>query len=166
MRKILSIAVCVSGITSMSNGGENFAPSMVTSSAGHYWQTVDSIRWQESATGKVIQLEIDPTKTEQGIKGFSGCFNEKGWEVLNLLDAEKRNEILRELFDPQQGCCFALGRMPMGANDYSLEWYSFDETRDDYVLEHFSIARDREYLIPYIKCAQQFNSALKVWASP
>jgi glucosylceramidase len=73
---------------------------------------------------------------------------------------------LRQLFDPQQGCGFALGRMPMGANDYSLEWYSFDETPEDYTLEHFSIARDREHLIPYIQRARAINPALKIWASP
>jgi glucosylceramidase len=54
----------------------------------------------------------------------------------------------------------------MGANDYSLEWYSYDETPEDYSLQHFSIARDQQCLIPYIHEAQKLNPQLRFWASP
>ena len=45
--------------------------------------------------------------------------------------------------------------MPVGANDFSRDWYSYDETPDDFALAHFSIANDLETLIPfYPKCSQ------------
>jgi glucosylceramidase len=43
--------------------------------------------------------------------------------------------------------------VPIGANDYALEWYRLDETEDDYAMSDFSVARDERILIPYIKAA-------------
>jgi glucosylceramidase len=54
----------------------------------------------------------------------------------------------------------------LGANDFSLDWYSYDEVPHDFVLEHFSISRDLETLVPFIKGALQYQPDLKLWASP
>ena len=56
--------------------------------------------------------------------------------------------------------------MPVGANDFSRDWYSYDETDGDFALEHFTIANDLETLVPFIKAAQKHQPALKLWASP
>ena len=56
--------------------------------------------------------------------------------------------------------------MPVGANDFSRDWYSYDETPGDFGLEHFTIANDRETLVPFIKSALAEQPALKLWASP
>ncbi|MHB9024172.1 MAG: glycoside hydrolase family 30 protein [Armatimonadota bacterium] len=99
-------------------------------------------------------------------EGFGGCFNELGWIALTALPAARRREVIRELFHPTRGCRFAIGRLPIGASDYAAEWYSHDETDGDFAMEHFSIARDRGYLIPYIKEALAFQPELKLFASP
>ena len=111
-------------------------------------------------------LRIDHAAERQTIDGFGGCFNEKGWEVLGWLDTTTRSAVLTSLFDREHGCAFNLGRLPMGANDYSLDWYSYDETPEDLDLAHFSIARDRVYLIPYLRAALALNKDLRFWASP
>ena len=67
----------------------------------------------------------------QTVRGFGACFNELGWKALNALSA-----VLDELFSPQGGC-LNYGRVPIGANDFSLDWYSCDEERDDLDLRHF-----------------------------
>ncbi len=56
--------------------------------------------------------------------------------------------------------------MPIGANDYAVNWYSHNETEGDFAMENFSIDRDKERLIPYIKEAQKLNPDVQVWASP
>ena len=56
--------------------------------------------------------------------------------------------------------------MPIGANDCSRDWYSYDETPDDFALTHFSIANDEQTLIPFIKNARRYNPRLALWASP
>ena len=98
-------------------------------------------------------------------QGFGGCFNEIGWNVLQALQPAAREKILRDLFAPD-GCQLTVGRLPVGANDYALEWYSHNETPNDFAMQHFSIARDRQYLLPYIRAAQAVAGNLTLFASP
>lgn len=99
--------------------------------------------------------------------GFGGCFNELGWHALQALDPADRTCVLDLLFAPEaDGLRFRVGRLPLGASDYALEWYSYDETDGDYALEHFSIARDRTHLLPYVKEALARRPGLRLFASP
>jgi O-glycosyl hydrolase len=43
---------------------------------------------------------------------------------------------------------------------------TYDETPEDYALEHFSISNDLETLVPIIKNALKYQPELKLWASP
>ena len=88
----------------------------------------------------------------QQMLGFGGCFNELGWRALSRLGEEERDAVLSELFGPG-GCRFGLCRLPIGANDYSFDWYSLDEVPGDYELKNFFIERDRLALIPYVLIA-------------
>ena len=115
---------------------------------------------------KRISLSIDTKKQQQRIDGFGGCFNEMGWEALSMVSPEEKQQILNELFNPEEGCRFNLCRMPIGANDYAVNWYSFNETEGDFAMKNFSIERDKKRLIPYIKEAQKLNPDIRVWASP
>ena len=117
------------------------------------------------ASGK-YDAEININKTLQIVEGFGSCFNEVGWTSLNLLSATEREKIFKELFAPNTGANFTICRMPLGANDFSRDWYSYNETDGDFKMEKFSIANDRETLIPFIKNAQKYNPDLKLWASP
>ncbi len=102
----------------------------------------------------------------QLIEGFGATFNELGWTSLAALDAEEREGILRELFAPGVGANFTLCRMPVGANDLSRGWYSYDEVPGDFALEHFSIANDLQTLVPFIRSALAHQPDLRLWASP
>ncbi|HWU02407.1 MAG TPA: glycoside hydrolase family 30 beta sandwich domain-containing protein [Novosphingobium sp.] len=101
----------------------------------------------------------------QTMAGFGGAFSEKGWEALSLLAPKAREAALAALFGAD-GCAFSLCRTPIGASDFARKWYSYDETPGDFALDHFSIANDRETLIPFIKAAQSQRPDLKLWASP
>ena len=124
--------------------------------------------WKEEAviSGNGVGNSIRLTGTKkQEILGFGGCFNELGWDALQIISEKDRNAFLDELF-LAEGCNFNYGRVPIGANDFSLEWYSCDEISDDYELEHFNIERDKKYTIPYIREAQKRQKDLAVFASP
>jgi glucosylceramidase len=56
--------------------------------------------------------------------------------------------------------------LPIGANAYSESWYSLNETKGDYEMKNFSIERDKECLIPYIKEAEKYSGELNLFASP
>jgi len=116
--------------------------------------------------GGARDLDVRVESPAQTIEGFGACFNELGWTSLQELSEEDRDGILRELFAPGVGANFTICRMPLGANDFSRDWYSYDETPDDFALDHFSIANDLETLVPFIKSAQRHNPSLRLWASP
>jgi len=125
--------------------------------------------WQQKAVrcvaGEEANLQLSGLRFQE-IDGFGGCFNEMGAAVLGTLDEAPRKDVLGSLFGPGDGCRFNLCRLPVGASDYALEWYSHNETDGDYDMEHFSIERDRRYLIPYIKSAIALCGDLKLFASP
>ncbi|TAU85096.1 glycoside hydrolase family 30 protein [Rhizobium leguminosarum] len=99
-------------------------------------------------------------------KGFGTCFNELGWIALQKTSEAERAEVLRLLFAPDE-MAFTYCRLPIGANDYSASWYSHNETERDFAMESFSIARDREAVIPYIRAAQAASGQpLTLFASP
>lgn len=104
--------------------------------------------------------------TDQTWEGWGGCFNELGWIALSALPARRRQAVLQALFDPREGCRFGLCRLPIGASDYGADWYSHNETDGDYAMKHFSIARDRRHLLPYIRAAQSIRPDLRFFASP
>jgi len=110
-------------------------------------------------------LSLDGTR-DQVWEGFGGCFNELGWVALEALGAAQRDRIMNALFGPRESCRFNLCRLPIGASDYAAEWYSHNETPGDYAMRRFSIARDRDYLVPYIRMALKRQLGLALFASP
>jgi len=98
-------------------------------------------------------------------EGFGGCFNELGWIALANLSPRDRASALRALFSAD-GCDFHHCRLPIGASDYAARWYSHNETPGDFAMRHFSIAHDRDYLLPYVKAAQALQPHMTLFASP
>ncbi|KAA9105096.1 beta-glycosidase [Microbacterium rhizomatis] len=134
--------------------------------------TTQDAPWQErpglefgplSDMPNVIVIEDAP---QQVIEGFGASFNELGWTSLGALDDAQRAEVFHELFAPGAGAALSLCRMPVGANDFSRDWYSYDEVEGDFALEHFTIEGDLETLVPFIRAAQAEQPDLRLWASP
>lgn len=134
--------------------------------------TTENTSWTKSVVESHLSnrdekdIVINPQSTEQTINGFGTCFNEQGWASLNSLSAKDREAIMKELFAPGIGASFSICRMPIGANDFSLNWYSYDESDLDFSMDHFSIDNDTKTLIPFIKNALKYNPNLQIWASP
>ncbi|MGE5394554.1 MAG: glycoside hydrolase family 30 protein [Candidatus Saccharibacteria bacterium] len=162
MTKYLALAAClfIAGSCSKSEKVEWVATTndLPWDSRGSAYATSG-----EEETSAVL---IYPDSARQTIDGFGGCFNELGWDALQTLSETNRQAIAKDLFDMNTGCRFTIYRMPIGANDYAVNWYSHDETPEDYEMKNFSLERDKQRLIPYIKMAQSFNPQLVIWASP
>jgi glucosylceramidase len=138
--------------------------SWVSSSPIAQWKIQKSLPVTKAAAK--ADVVIHPDQPQQTIEGFGTCFNELGWTSLGLLSASDRESILHELFAPGAGANFTLCRMPVGANDFSRQWYSYNETEGDFEMKNFSINNDLETLIPFIKAAKHYNPSLRLWASP
>lgn len=134
--------------------------------------TTERDPWQEGtrlALGPMTAMPdvfVQVDSPLQEIEGFGGSFNELGWVSLGALTADDRDTVMRELFEPGVGANLSLCRMPVGANDFSRDWYSYDEVDGDLALDHFSVNQDLETLVPFIRTAKSHQPDLRLWASP
>jgi len=132
--------------------------ALVTSASGAYWKTAT---WTEG-TG-TANVTVNAANTFQTWDGFGGAFNEMGWNFLSTKALQ--DQAIQMLFGVE-GCHFAWGRIPMGASDYAMDRYTLNENAGDNEMTKFSIERDKQKLIPYIKAAQAIRPDLRFWASP
>jgi glucosylceramidase len=143
-------------------GASGSLPLLVTSAPGAYWN-IDGAATEVTAGN--ADVTVDDTATAQTWEGFGGAFNEIGWNVLSMLSDADRATALRLLYGAD-GARFAFGRIPIGATDYSIDRYTLDETPGDTALADFSIERDTQRLIPFVKAAQAVKGNIRFWASP
>lgn len=137
----------------------------VSSCEGKTW-TQNKVKLQTKTGGTAADLSVDKGDSVVVFKAWGTCFNELGWDALNVLPSNEKEDILRRLFSPEGDLRFTLGRFPMNANDFSRNWYSCDEVPGDFELKHFNIDRDKTSLVPYIKSAQRYNPNMTFWISP
>ena len=90
--------------------------------------------------------------------GFGCCISELSAKAIKTLPVEKQNAIFDLLFG-KENCNFNFCRLPIGANDFAEIWYSYNEHEGDYEMTHFSIDRDKKYIIPAVKEAQKLAAS-------
>jgi glucosylceramidase len=85
------------------------------------------------------------------------------------MTATKRKALLAQLFDAKEGIGINYIRLSIGASDFSLSPYSYDDMpigqRDD-SLAHFSLAHDTGALIPVLKEVVGINPGIHIMATP
>ena len=101
----------------------------------------------------------------QEVEGIGGAFNELGWTALKSISETESAKVCDALFGAN-GANFSMGRMPIGASDYALSYYSFDDVPEDFTMRDFNIDRDRFIMIPYIKEAFKRRPDFVLWGSP
>ena len=115
-------------------------------------------------------VNIDETKVFQEIDGFGAAMTaSSAWLLKNVLNDLQRQTAMDDLFDSEKGIGISYVRISMGACDFRLKEYTYDDVpagQDDLKLEKFSITADEEYIIPMLRQALQINPKLKIMASP
>lgn len=132
-------------------------PTLITSGMGNFWQIGEVTEGGGNPT-----ITVDENAEQQPWDGFGGTFNEAGWDALKSVSAAERERAIKLLFDKTEGAAFTYGRIPIGSSDYGLDRYSLQETEGG----EFSIERDKQNLIPYIKAALAVKPDIKFWGSP
>lgn len=121
----------------------------------------------EILKGDLASITIDESKTYQTIIGFGGSFTEAAAYNLSKMSPDKRAEVLTAYFDPVEGIGYTLCRTHINSADFSLDNYAYAEVDGDFDLKHFTINRDRKWLIPMIKDAMAVDGAdFKLFSSP
>jgi len=123
-----------------------------------------------NASSAALTIRVDSSQRFQRIDGFGASLTDSSaWLLDKKLSPEKRIEALDMLFDPQKGIGLGILRQPMGASDFALNAYSYDDIpagQKDLQLQKFSIEHDRAYILPLLKQALARNPNLKIMASP
>ncbi len=125
-------------------------------------------RMTASATSLPV-IDVDPSVRYQRMVGFGAAFTDASVHLLRRMPPAKAESLMQELFGRSGGIGLSFARIPMGASDFSLGHYTYDdvpEGRTDNALARFTIDADRADKIPVIARALAINPALTLVASP
>lgn len=115
-------------------------------------------------------IAVDESMRLQEIEGFGAALTGSSAYLINRkLNAGQRAALIQDLFDPLYGIGISYVRMTIGASDFSLSDYTYDDMpvgETDYTLAHFSIDPDRADIIPVFKDILGVAPALKIMGSP
>ena len=97
--------------------------------------------------------------------GFGVAITPSSCYHLAKMNNDERRALLRKLYT-KEGLGLSVSRLCIGSCDYSPELYTYDDVEGDVSLQHFSVERDEEYVIPMIKEILEINPDLYLFASP
>lgn len=117
------------------------------------------------------KITIDPGTTFQEIEGFGASLTDSSARLIyEFLNASERQAVLTDLFDPDRGIGLSTLRQPMGASDFRMKDYSYDDlpagVSSDYNLHYFSIAYDETAIIPTLQDILSINPNVRIMGSP
>lgn len=115
-------------------------------------------------------IEVDENSKFQTIDGFGYTLTGGSAEVINSLTADKRQELLDDLFGSlPNSISVSYLRISIGASDLSSTPFTYDDVpagETDINLDKFSLQPDKEHLIPILKQILQINPSIKILATP
>ena len=138
----------------------------VTDKSGKRLAVGPELAWTKVAKKAApADVTVDPTKTAQTILGFGAAFTDAACFTLSRLSDSDRANLLHAMFG-QDHHALSVGRIPIGASDYSTAAYSYDDGAADPDLKRFSIDRDLDYVLPTLRAALSANPDLFLFGSP
>jgi len=155
----LALGVLVLGSQALVNAQE--VKVFVSSQAGDRMSSKPALHFESKAGVKAPVFTINEEVKFQKIDGFGASLLEAGLICINSLPADKQEEVLRALFDPQQGAGYSAMKTVIGATDFQSAgpFFTYNDTAGDVSMQHFSIARDLEPNgeITFIKRARKYG---------
>ena len=125
---------------------------------------------QSQATGSWPTISIDTATLLQTIDGFGAALTGSSAYVLhNKLSDGARQTLLRKLFDTVNGAGISYLRLTIGASDFSLSDFTYDDIpsgQTDFSLQHFSLAKDTEDVVPVLKEIIRISPSVSLLGSP
>jgi glucosylceramidase len=117
-----------------------------------------------------VDINVDISLTRQKMEGFGAALTgSSAYVLMNNLSASQRTMVLKDLFSTQEGIGINYLRLTIGASDFSLSDFTYNETTGnvpDTNLNNFSIAVENEYLIPALMEILAINPQIHIMSSP
>jgi glucosylceramidase len=124
-----------------------------------------ALSWQNASGSSAAAIVVNPDKKFQPILGFGAAFTDAACFTFNRLDPAAREKLFHQMFSPSE-MGLNVCRTCIGASDYSVKAYSFDEGDPDPDLQRFSIDYDRAYILPMLREARKANPDLFLFSTP
>lgn len=126
------------------------------------------IKGNTAASSNLININFG-TKYQE-MEGFGAALTGSSAYLINKkMDATQRVALLKDLFDPEAGIGISYLRVTMGASDFSLEDFTYNDLpagQTDPELSKFSIAKDQDDLLPVLKSVVSAQPAIRIMATP
>lgn len=115
-------------------------------------------------------IEVDDAQAFQTVDGFGYTLTGGSAQVINLLSALKKEELLQELFGrSDNSISISYLRISIGASDLDSAPFTYDDMpsgQTDVSLTNFSLAADVSGLIPLLKEILLINPSIQIIATP
>lgn len=115
--------------------------------------------------GGISTVTVGNTPIKSGNLGFGVAITGASCYNLSKMEPADRTEFLKSIYG-RDGLNLSVARLTIGSSDYSAEAYTYDDVEGDMTLEHFSVERDMDYIIPMIKEILAIRPDLYIFASP
>lgn len=136
----------------------------------HLFGKESDLTISNTSSGQNPVIYLDTTFRFQEIEGYGAALTGSSAYLLNRkMDAAARQEILKDLFDPSEGIGISYLRLSMGASDFSLSDFTYNDLpagTTDYTLENFSLAQDLDDVVPVMKEILTISPEIKLMGTP
>lgn len=123
-----------------------------------------------SVANDFVNIEVEENQTFQGIDGFGYTLTGGSAQVINQLNSSKRQELLQELFGSgDNAISVSYLRISIGASDLDSLPFTYNDLpngQTDLNLEKFSLAPNKNDVIPMLKEILAINPNIKILATP
>lgn len=178
--RALAAAATLACATGMPNGASaRVAPAAAANAVDVWLTTADGAtllaRQPDRTLGSALPpagttLVVDDATQYQEMVGFGAAMTDaSAYLIEERMSEAQRDALMRELFGRNPGLGLSFMRLTIGASDFSLHHYSFDDLpagQRDPELRHFSIDSNRASVLPAVKQALAINPRLRIMASP
>ena len=116
----------------------------------HKLHPVKSTPFSKEGYTEIGYLDLDSACATHPYLGTGVSLTDASCYLLSQMPPRKRKAFLKDAFTPT-GMNLSMVRLNCGASDYATELYNYNDVAGDVEMKHFSIDRDRLYMIPVIK---------------
>jgi glucosylceramidase len=173
--RLLAVGALVLGTACASSNNGGSGPVVVGPAVGVWVTTPDHSKllqkdppthFTTDASPAPIVIDVDEAATFQSMDGFGASLTESSASLIaDHMTAEQRGTLLARLFGRgEDGIGLSFLRQPMGASDFALSTYSYDDTCCD--LRDFSIDREKTHIVPLLQQIRGLNPDLLIMGTP
>lgn len=142
-----------------------------TAGGGRALASVAPVLFSATRPKGVPVIAVQPGTRFQRVRGFGAALTDSSaWLIHDRLGPVTRARLMDNLFGAD-GLHLQFLRLPIGASDFTARGrpYTYDDLprgQSDPLLQHFSIAHDRAYIIPTVRQALSLDSGIEIMATP